>query len=117
MKRRNTLWLILIACALAGSCEPVFERGREIYRREAARNLEGSWYVNGDRDKRAEITSTSAGLEARNERGQTSRLERDRDGDVRALDWEGGLRGDVRSDRIEWANGTFWAREPSSRGR
>lgn len=105
-----------IAGLLSASCEPVFDRDRGRYdRREAERNLTGTWYVNGDRDKRAEIVSTPRGLEARNERGDTTRLVTERDGDVRALDWEGGLRGDIRRDRIEWPNGTTWTREPSRR--
>jgi hypothetical protein len=67
------------------------------------RDLEGTWYANGDRDKRAEIAPAGRdGYEARNERGQKSRLEITRNGDVRAVDWEGGLRGEVRRDRIEW---------------
>jgi hypothetical protein len=77
-----------------------------------ARHLEGTWYLNGERDKHTEIVSTRDGLEARNETGGTSRLEYDRFGSVRALDWEGGLRGDIRGDRILWANGTTWTRVP-----
>ena len=108
MKKTNALWLIIISCLLAASCEPLVERIQ-------ARNLEGSWYVNGDRDKRAEIVPLGReGYEARNERGQKSRLDI-RGGDVRALDWEGGLRGDARRDRIEWANGSTWMREPKGR--
>jgi hypothetical protein len=80
------------------------------------RDLEGTWYTNGDRDKRAEIVPAGRGeYEARNERGQKSRLEITRNGDVRAVDWEGGLRGEVRRDRIEWENGTTWMREPGGR--
>ena len=75
------------------------------------RRLEGTWYLNGDRSKLTEIVSTRAGLEARNETGSTSRLEYDRFGSVRALDWEGGLRGEIRGDRILWANGTTWTRD------
>ena len=81
------------------------------------RDLEGTWYFNGDSDKRAEIHASRDGLEARNEQGQTSRLEVGRNGDVRALDWERGMRGDVRRDRIEWENGTTWTREPRDRRR
>lgn len=75
-------------------------------------NLAGTWYLDGDRNKRVEIVSSRDGLQATNERGQTSRLQLDRDNDVRALDWEGGLRGDVRRDEIEWQNGTTWTRRP-----
>jgi hypothetical protein len=83
--------------------------------RDDRRDLEGTWYLNGDRDKRAEIVSSRDGLEARNERGNTSRLEVSRNGDVYARDWERGLRGNIRRDRIEWENGTTWMREPSRR--
>jgi hypothetical protein len=116
VKRTNALWLIVVACLLTASCEPIFERdrGRSGWR-GSARDLEGNWYVNGDRNRRAEIVSTPAGLEARNERGQTSRLDLTRDGDVRAADWERGLRGNVRRDQIEWENGTTWTRETRSR--
>ncbi len=76
------------------------------------RNLAGTWYLNGDRSKRVEIVSSRDGLQAKNERGQTTRLQTVRDGDIRALDWEGGLRGDVKRDRIEWQNGTTWTRSP-----
>ena len=83
--------------------------------RDDRRDLEGTWYLNGDRDKRTEIISSRDGLEAKNERGQSTRLEIGRDGDVYARDWERGLRGDVRRGRIEWENGTTWTREPSGR--
>ena len=72
-------------------------------------------YVNGDRNLRAEILSTPSGLEARNERGQGSRLDITGGGSVRALDWEGGLRGTVRRDQIEWQNGTTWTRQARNR--
>ena len=56
-------------------------------------NLAGTWYLNGDSGKRVEITSSRDGLHAKNERGHTSRLQTDPDGDIRALDWEGVFRG------------------------
>jgi hypothetical protein len=74
------------------------------------RRLEDTWYLNGDRNKPAEIVGTRDGMEARNDTGATSRLVFDRSGSVRALDWEGGLRGEVRGDTILWANGTIWTR-------
>lgn len=114
MKTKNTLAVVLIAitCLLSLSCEPVVERAREEF---GGRNLAGTWYVNGDPNQRAEIVSTRGGLEARNEKGDSSRLTVERDGDIRALDWEGGLRGDVSRDRIEWSNRSTWTREPSRR--
>jgi hypothetical protein len=78
------------------------------------RQLQGRWYVNGDPKKLAEINADGRNLRARNENGDTTRLELERDGDVRALDWRG-LHGDVKRDRIEWANGTTWTKSPSDR--
>ena len=116
MKRTSALWVIIIALFLTASCDQVFDRDRGIFNWPgSARDLEGSWYVNGDRDRRAEIVSAPGGLEARNERGQSSRLDITSGGSVRALDWEGGLRGTVRRDQIEWQNGTTWMREARSR--
>jgi hypothetical protein len=83
--------------------------------REERRDLEGIWYLGGQRDMRAEIVSSRRGLEATNEQGHTTRLEIGRSGVVHALDWEGGLRGNVRQDRIDWENGTTWVRQPVSR--
>ena len=81
--------------------------------RNAPQQLEGTWYLNGERSRRTEINASRRGLVARNEHGQTTRLEISRSGDVYARDWQGGLRGDVRRGRIEWENGTRWTREPS----
>ncbi len=72
-----------------------------------ARELQGRWYMDGDRNRPAEIN----GDQARNERGETSRLEIDRDGNVHASDWQG-LHGRLRGNRIEWDNGTTWTRRP-----
>ena len=83
--------------------------------RDDRRDLEGPWYLDGHRDLRAEIVSSRRGLEATNEHGHTTRLEVSRSGNVHALDWEGGLRGNVRRDRIEWENGTTWMRQPAYR--
>jgi hypothetical protein len=112
--RQNLLCAGLIAAVLTGpyvaSAQPYDRGGSE--RREA--NLAGKWYLNGERDKPVEIRSSRKGLEARNENGDTSRLER-RGNNVRALEWEGGLTGNIKGDRIEWANGSTWTRAPSSR--
>lgn len=116
MKRANAIWVIFVACLLTASCDEIFDRERGTFNwpGSSARNLEGTWYVGGDRDKRAEIVSLSGGLEARNERGQSSRLDVS-GGRVRALDWERGLEGTVRRDQIEWQNGTTWMREARNR--
>ena len=85
--------------------------------RNAPQQLEGTWYLNGERSRKTEINASRRGLVARNENGQTTRLEISRSGDVYARDWQGGLRGDVRRDRIVWENGTTWTREPSRSAR
>ena len=73
-----------------------------------ARDLKGIWYMNANRDKRAEINDKGGELQAKNENGKTSRLEVDRRGNVHAPDWH--VSGHVRGDRIEWDNGTTWTR-------
>jgi hypothetical protein len=85
--------------------------------RNAPQQLEGTWYLDGERSRRTEINTSRRGLVATNESGKTTRLEISRSGDVYARDWEGGLRGDVRRDRIVWENGTTWTREPSRSAR
>ncbi len=84
--------------------------GRWTYTRNDRRDLEGTWYLAGHGAKAARIVHTRRGLQAINEYGSASRLEISRNGNVHALDWEGGLRGNVRRDRIEWENGTTWMR-------
>ena len=121
MKSKSFLWLIMslmaVILTIPRTASPQDERRyerREGWRdtRDDWRRLEGTWYLNGERDKPCEIVSTRGGLEARNERGDSSLLVYDR-GSIRARDWEGGLRGQVRGDRIEWANGTSWTRVAS----
>jgi hypothetical protein len=85
--------------------------------RNAPQQLEGTWYLDGEQSRRTEINTSRRGLVATNESGKTTRLEISRSGDVYARDWEGGLRGDVRRDRIVWENGTTWTREPSRSAR
>lgn len=124
MKTKNFAWfiMVLMAAILAlpritfAQDERRYERREEWRRdREDRRRLEGTWYLNGERDKPCMIVSTHDGFEAKNERGQTSRLVYDRYGSIRARDWEGGLRGEVRRQSIEWANGTTWTRVASRR--
>ena len=92
-----------------------YEEWRHQFSRDDRRRLEGTWYLNGERDKPCTIFSSRDGLQARNERGETSRLVPGRYGSIRARDWEGGLRGEVRRQSIEWANGTTWTRIASRR--
>src|SRR6516162_701104 len=91
------------------------ERQAEKYTKDDRRRLEGTWYLNGERDKPCEIVSTRGGFEAKNERGETSPLAYDRYGAIRARNWEDGLRGEVRGNKIEWADGTTWTRIASRR--
>ncbi|HXG51702.1 MAG TPA: hypothetical protein VNN77_09890 [candidate division Zixibacteria bacterium] len=79
---------------------------------EERRRLVGRWYLEGRRDKPCVIFMTRDGLQARNERGDVSLLAMNGPNLVHAVDWEGGLRGRVRGNRIVWANGTTWRRYP-----
>jgi hypothetical protein len=91
------------------------ERQAVTYTKDDRRRLEGTWFLNGERDKPCEIVSTGGRFEAKNERGETSPLVYDRYGSIRARDWENGLRGEIRGNKIEWANGTTWTRVASRR--
>jgi hypothetical protein len=119
-------WFILGLMTATLTIPPIAyaQDGRRYERREdwrradgsnERRRLEGTWYLNGERDKPCRIVATHEGLEARNERGEASRLVFDRYGYIRARDWEGGLQGEVRRQSIEWANGTTWTRVASRR--
>ena len=129
MKSKSFLWFItgLMAVILtiprtaSAQEERRYEKREDSREREEERSgkddrqrLERTWYLNGERDKPCEIVSTRGGLEVRNERGESSFLVHDRES-IRARDWEGGLRGEVRGDRIEWSNGTTWTRVASRR--
>ena len=80
------------------------------------KQMEGTWYSGGDRDRVVRIVERGGEMEARNERGETSRLEYEGRGRLRAVDW-GGITGEVRGDRIDWSNNTYWTRrtDPWSR--
>lgn len=101
------LLALVLTAPLLSSCA---ETLRDIREEITSRQLEGRWYVNGDHNKPCDIISTRGALEARNERGDTTPLELDRYGSVRATNWEGGLRGEYRRNTIQWANGTTWTR-------
>ena len=80
MRTKNFAWFImaLMAAILAfpritfAQDERRYERREEWRRdsREDRRRLEGTWYLNGERDKPCMIVSTHDGFEARNERGE-----------------------------------------------
>ena len=112
MKKQTLLWLVVVLmCGVFAVPKTAFARDDGNYDRH---HLQGRWYMNGDPNKPAEIHADRRGLEAKNENGQTSRLEVDRGGKIRAPDWQD-MRGSVRGNRIEWANGTTWTRRPSER--
>lgn len=109
MKSAKLLVLLAVGLLLSGCVIPRDGRDGGFQRY----SMEGTWYSGGARDRATSIVSTRDGWEARNEHGQTTRLVADGRGFVRALDWEGGLRAEIRGDRIEWANGTYWTRRPN----
>ena len=80
MKSKSFIWLIMglmaVILTIPRTASPQDERRyerREGWRdtRDDWRRLEGTWYLNGERDKPCEIVSTRSGLEVRNERGAT----------------------------------------------
>jgi hypothetical protein len=94
------------------------ELARQPHEEELARRrLVGTWYLNGDRNKPCQISLMGSGFEAKNERGEATSLVYVRDHrehpsgfvTIRASNW-GDLRGEVRHQSIEWANGTRWTR-------
>ena len=118
MKTKTLLWItILLMSGLVAVPKTAFTRDDDDRRNERhehsrgdrreARELQGRWYMDGDRNRPAEIN----GDQARNEKGERSRLEIDRDGNVHASDWQG-VHGHVTGNRIEWDNGTTWTRKP-----
>jgi hypothetical protein len=114
MKRKILLWVVvMLMSGIFAIPKTAFTRDERNYN---GSQLQGRWYMNGDPNKPTEINADRRGLEARNENGHTSRLEVDRKGNIRALDWHG-IRGDLRGNRIQWDNGTTWTRRPSDRGR
>ena len=122
MNTKKCLCLMAIATSLMTVPLASAQDDRRYERRENwkhdgrdTRLLMGRWYFNGERDKPAEIFTSRRGLQARNENGRVTRLELSRNGDVRAVDWENRLRGDVKRDRIEWENGSIWTRQPTRR--
>ena len=104
--KKFKLTILMAVSILVSSC--ILADGPILTRR----GLEGTWYSGGARDKICSIEGTRDGLIARNEHGQTSKLVYDRGDYVVAVDW-GGTRGDIRGDRIEWANNTYWVRGSS----
>ncbi len=120
MKKKRLFWLFLGFMSMNFAITSVVsaqdrwrgerrEESRERWhdRDESPGRLVGRWYKDG---APCEIVYTRDGLEARNEYGDRSRLVHDPDGRLRALDWEGGLRGNIRGNRIVWANGSSWSR-------
>jgi hypothetical protein len=101
MKPTRLLVLLVVGLFLSACIVAQDQAGRQRHR------LEGTWYAGGSPDKLCLILSTPQGLEVRNESGGRSVLVYDPPNSVRAVDWEGGLRGEIHNDRILWANGTW----------
>ncbi len=118
MNKRSFLWIaIVLMTGIFIVPKTAFSRDddRNYDHRENGNHdhrLEGRWYLNGDPGKPTEIHADRRGLEARNENGSTSRLEIDRNGSIRALDWNG-VRGRIKGNQIDWSNGSLWMRRPS----
>ena len=77
----------------------------------------GVWYAQGDPSKQASISSNGPMLNLTNESGSTSIGNMEGNNQISAPEWQfvtGTLSGDGR--RINWSNGTFWARCPSGGG-
>jgi hypothetical protein len=138
MKTKSFVWVVMglmtavltipeINFAQAINCERYWtltpQQRRQCEREEFARRRSlGTWYLNGDGNQPCQISFLGSGFEAKNERGDTTRLVyiryRDNGMSIQAIDWEGGLRGEVHERRfggqvhqsIEWANGTRWKR-------
>jgi hypothetical protein len=71
----------------------------------------GAWCAQGDPSKQASISSNGPMLNLRNESGSTSIGNLQGNNQIVAPEWQfvtGTLSGDGR--RINWSNGTFWAR-------
>src|SRR5215813_14228768 len=74
----------------------------------------GAWCAQGDPSKHASISDNGAFLNLTNENGDTSIGNYQGSNQISAPGWQfvtGTLSGD--SKRINWSNGTFWARCPS----
>ena len=74
--------------------------------------VEGTWFNVKYPGRPCSIMSTPKGLVITDQNGAVSRLEYDPAGFVIAIDWRGGLRGDVETNTIRWAHGGVWVREP-----
>src|SRR5207342_209096 len=93
MKSKRFIWFIAALIALfltnsrIASAQDDRRYEKERYAKDDRNRLEGTWYLNGERDKPCEIVSNGGRLEARNEQGAASSLARDRDGSIQARDW------------------------------
>jgi hypothetical protein len=84
---------------------------------QGAAGFLGAWCAQGDPSKQASISSNGPMLNLRNESGSTSIGNMQGNNQIVAPEWQfvtGTLSGDGR--RINWSNGTFWARCPSGGG-
>src|SRR4029453_12814491 len=76
MNTNKLLWSSLLAVILAVPVTVSAQYDRRQIERGDVQGLEGRWYFNGERDKPCEISFSRRGLQAKNEQGHTTRLER-----------------------------------------
>ena len=111
MKRASTLWLLLLVLLSAASCVGRDGRFGSIF--GDPRAVEGTWYLNGERDKRTEIISTRDGYAARNERGKLAGW-KSAWAETSALEiGKTGCAVPSAATVSTGKNGTRWTREPS----
>jgi hypothetical protein len=84
---------------------------------QSAAAFTGAWCAQGDSTKHASITSNGAFLTLTNENGDTSPGQLQGQNSISAPGWQF-VTGTLSQDgsRINWSNGTFWARCDSGNG-
>ncbi|WP_260738585.1 hypothetical protein [Tunturiibacter lichenicola] len=96
------------------------QQGQQEQRRsnqQGAVGFLGVWCAQGDPSRQTSISSNGPMLNLTNESGSTSIGDMQGNNQISAPEWQfvtGTLSGDGR--RINWSNGTFWARCPSGGG-
>jgi hypothetical protein len=115
MKSTLAVALLFVALVAPGAAQYGPWRPAPVVPRHEVRNLNGTWYMNGDPDKPCQIIQDWPLPWARfvNEHGSEA------SGQIRGdtvwiPDWSDGinpgLAGRIRGDRIIWPNGSFWSR-------
>jgi len=115
------LLLVLLACGGFLIISEFANRNESVVVAQAgggqANNFVGAWCAQGDPTKHASISDNGAFLNLTNENGDTSIGNYQGSNQVSAPGWQfvtGTLSGD--GSRINWSNGTFWARCSNGNG-